>query len=753
MKLKEWGYLRHKPRKSKGNREEVRDEGQDERSAEDADESDQSPAPSGGNDALMEEASDLLGPFDPIPQIRTMTTEVVMDMLDAVLKGDSQMLEQLIMANPYHVNYPIGMPFDTHNSRFWSHPAMEQCVTLQHPDQKLLDIACGLPSSPVIWVLVARGAKGSTHPLGTDLALHNAIKNGRTITVHCLLHSGRSNVHGAPESTWKPLLQAAFWNVPDIVRMLLDRGAHVNDTSPPLDGAPFKTALQLALDRRLKDYLNPTARERSERIVKMLLDAGADIHVAPAEDLNGLTPFETFLKPWESNPLWFANPSPIELECLEAFVRKGADLEAAFNAFPCSASSGASFQHQVLWHSTPLAARLLIDHALPTLGANGSNLLHEIVGYCPDAKRHPSDTLRDIEVLLKRGADPNSLGPHGSTPLTMCIERCPGVDVVARIKALLDGGADPGLQDGSSIHPVVLAARAFEEPLLSQVMALLIHKFRGNQPPSAHGSWTEGYFPIPIHPTFTEVLRYNCQNGGFEANMARLLPIDVIPSFRNAAFDVASKSFLDTVTSRVKATHEIQLSTSEKEEMRHIVRLRHAKGLSAYEFNQDFVMSFLMPTGSSSASTVPTVTESVEAILPSSQIYDATSLMTTNLPFNLSTSLGPNLPTPLPMNTPQAAPTSRRSSASSTSSNDSSASFFIPSTTQIRWPSADVGRATRPGDVEKARGAVLKYKCKDCNDGNKLTKAEYQKHKLDHYHTLMCEEVGCKRRFCVAERG
>ena len=102
---------------------------------------------------------------------------------------------------------------------------------------------------------MANGGKGSTHPLGTDLALHNAIKNNRVPTVQSLLFTGRSNVNGVPGTTWKPLHQATFWNVPDIVRMLLDRGANVNDSASMADGTPLKTALQLTRCLHLNSHL------------------------------------------------------------------------------------------------------------------------------------------------------------------------------------------------------------------------------------------------------------------------------------------------------------------------------------------------------------------------------------------------------------------------------------------------------------------------------------------------------------------
>ena len=84
-------------------------------------------------------------------------------MVGAVLEGSLQKLEKLLVGNVDHINDPIGLPFES-GARFADHPALNEMVILQHPDQTLFDIACGMPCGPIIWVLFAYGAKGSnTH--------------------------------------------------------------------------------------------------------------------------------------------------------------------------------------------------------------------------------------------------------------------------------------------------------------------------------------------------------------------------------------------------------------------------------------------------------------------------------------------------------------------------------------------------------------------------------------------------------------
>ncbi|KAF2686288.1 ankyrin [Lentithecium fluviatile CBS 122367] len=694
-----------------------------------------------------------------------------MSMLQAVLDADSQKLESLIMKHPNHINFSVGLPFEVHGGRFFNHPAITQCVILQHPDQTIFDIACALPSGPIIWILLAHGAKGTKHPFGTDLAFHNAIKNGRTYTVQALLMPGRSKINGEPGVVWKPLIQAVYWNHPDIVRLLIDRGASVNESALWLDGVE-KSALQYCLHRRLQDYRNLSIREKCGKIIKMLLNAGADILAQPNKG-NAPIAFETFVQPWQGDPHWIEKLSPDEMECLEAFVRMGSDLKFGFDGFACTAPSGRTFEHQVLWHSTPVAARLLIDHAAPNPDGNGSGLLHEIVGSCPDAKRHPSDTLRDIEVLFKRGADPNLVDGSSFTPLRHCIERCPAVDIVPRLRMLLDGGADPELKHSNRLPPFVLAARTFEEPLRSQVMDFLVAKIRGRQPRVVYDDafhWTEGYFPIPDAPTFAQVQLYNGQNGDFNANVDQMLPEDVRTAFRRACFSVVSMNYLNAATTRAKMHQPLQMLASEKDEMFQVALQRQIAGLPEYRFDLEFVMGLLKPqmapvlanftAGLGNAGS--SVTEPDDILLPyQTPILSSapTSLSTLATCGDSSSSLAMvnfAQTSKFPLHTdadPNANSSQghrpRRVSISSTlsTSSDDSTGSHIPTTTLVRWSA--IGEPTRQTHIKRSKDAVLRYTCKDCSGGNLLTKAELERHRVEHEHTRGCLKAGCRRRFCA----
>ncbi|KAL5119292.1 hypothetical protein ACEQ8H_002779 [Pleosporales sp. CAS-2024a] len=170
----------------------------------------------------------------------TTATDAVMDMLGAILDNDPDKLQALIMHNKEHINDPIGMPFETPDGRFFGHPIMNQMVIMQHPNQTLLDVTSGMPCGASLWVLVTQSAKGTHHPLDTELALHNAIKNGRTMNVRVLARPGRLEVNGLPGTSWKPLLQAVYWNHPEVVSILIRRGANLEDAAPSPHGTGEK---------------------------------------------------------------------------------------------------------------------------------------------------------------------------------------------------------------------------------------------------------------------------------------------------------------------------------------------------------------------------------------------------------------------------------------------------------------------------------------------------------------------------------
>lgn len=671
-----------------------------------------------------------------------------MRILEAVLDNQSSSLEQQIVANPSHINYPIGLPFDQ-GGRFVHRGVTKSCDILQHPGQRILDIASALPHSPVMWVLIAHGAKGSTHPLGSDLALHNAIKNGRTANVQVLLNSGHSQVNGSPETSWRPLLCAVLWRKVDIVEILLERGALVDDEYAAASDIRLSSPLELALEQRRLHYTNVAMRNQNENVLRMLLEKGANVH--PVFQAGLLipfqTPFQSFLRPWEASIAWAVSglPDDAALACLKLFLASGVDLDTPFAAFPCSEPKGKTFAHQVLYHSTPEVSRLLVDTADPTSTGNGALLLHHLVGRCSHAKRHPTDTVRDILVLLSHGADSNHLDEKGDPPLMDCIRYCPSVDMVSVMQALLEGGADPQWIGADGKQAIVSAARYIDTSLLFKVMELMLSKCMGPL-------WMDGNLPIPEAPTYAQLMVY-VRNGQFEKALWGCPPDDAVPIIQKAAFSVASKRYLDAGAFEGRGVSSVPLSQQSLEELQSVLSMRREEGLPDHAFSQSFVLRLLhSPATPGSGTLVP----ASQSTAPPALI---TTVPSTYRAFTFSTSTSLSSMTAASSSTSlissshlasQSAPTQRRSSTSSDSSAASVPSFFFSSTTQIRFPA--LGRVPQPEEMEKAKTAVLKYKCRACDNGVKLTLEEHTKHKEEHAHTAVCDNGMCMRRFCVVAR-
>ncbi|EMD93105.1 hypothetical protein COCC4DRAFT_75904 [Bipolaris maydis ATCC 48331] len=783
MKLKEWGLMRHKPRGIVQRRREARhrsksspvidNDGWEEQPGgtdETVATSQSSPEnsletrgwpigtnlPSLAADEAVDNAEpafiepqDLQVPAQIWPVDSSQPSAIVLDMVEAILDSDAERLERLILKNEDHINDPLGSLLCDPTNRLFGHPALNRMVILQHPGQTMFDVACGMPCGPVVWALLAYGAKGSKHPLGSDLALHNAIKNGRVYTVQALLLPNRSAVNGLPNSKWTPLRQAIFWMHPEVVRVLLNRGANVEDLDPPLVQTDVNSPLQLCLVRRMNNYSDPLYRENCHKILSQLLAAGANVHRTSQDPVIQST-FDAFLQPWKNRPYWAFEVCEEELECFAMFVSKGVNLQLSFQGVPCRSPAKESFVHQALWHSTPAIARLLIDNFVQTPNENGSLLLQEVVGSCPDAKRHGTDTLRDIQVLLGKGISPNLTEGSLISPLRKCITECPAVDLVARLQVLLDGGADPEVEDPDGVQPYILAAETFDEPLLSEVMSALAAKISGTHFRTLDGAPSQGpgdLFPISTTQTYEQVMSCTRPTGDLTLYMQRTVPEHIRPVFRKAYFSVASRYFLETA---VHHSNTRLLDFKEKDEVMQIGLMRATLGIPRVRFNTDPVGT-LMHMVPYPPDTIPEPTASeptthnnpavvVDRSSPASS-KTINSITSTHGPFQFNPTGNKSTLADCQLSPDPAAPASPP---------ESSEDFFIPSITRLRWPNPCA--KPQPGDAQKVLEAVLNATCGTCNNGKMLTKKEVERHEIEHTHCADCTDKDCTRRFCAARR-
>ncbi|KAI2488296.1 Clr5 multi-domain protein [Pyrenophora tritici-repentis] len=622
MKLKEWGLMRHRPRKthrkvkhSGRHRSKQSDHGDGE-SSDTVESMSVEPQAGEGHEktgdwqaivnlvddttgtlaepihmGLLGQTQNLRSSIETELQKPMQASDISLDMIGAILENNVQDLEKLVVANADRVNDPIGLPFDQPGSRFFTHPALSKMTIRQHPGQTLFDVACGMPSGPVIWMLIAYGAKGTRNPFGTDSALYNAIKNGRTKTVQALLQSGRSDVNGLPGTVSQPLYEAVFWNVPEIVRILISRGARLENSSHSVGGPSLQNALQLCLLNRARFYADTSYREKCHAILRQLIDVGADVHSAPPDPAMRSN-FHMFTEPWQDRPYWALEFSETETACFRLFASKGVDLETTFKGCPCGSADQNTFQHQALWHSTPSFAQSLVDSFVCTPLNDGMGLLSEVLGSCPNAKRHPAYTQRDIQVLLGKGVSPNGTGRDNSSPLQVCLSTSPATDVVSRLQVLLAHGADPEARDKNMVQAYVLASEIFQEPLRSEVMSVLVANMSGkyvNQIDDVSYSWSKDHFPIPKTPTYEQVIACTDGKSSFAQDMYYMVPERAQGEFRTAYFTVISGYFLESVDQPAKADFP---PTKEEHQTARILSLREF-GLPKVKFQQDLMDTIL----------------------------------------------------------------------------------------------------------------------------------------------------------------
>ena len=292
-------------------------------------------------------------------------------------------------------------------------------------------IAASSGHKAMVELLLAKGADVNSRDGSGQTALHLAAKNGFQSVAEVLL-ANKADVNARDKNQDTPLHQASAKGHSAMVAYLL---AH--QAEPNAQNKSGQTPAILA-----------TRAEQSETLNK-LLAAGAKPDI---EDSDGRT------------PLSYAADNG-HLDTVKALLAAKADQNAGRGVLPL---------HLAVHGKNPAIMELLLDAGADAnrvspinwqfhLGNNfyGQNQANHVSPFFVAIGERNADA---VKLLLQHKADPNGTDPDG-LPVILSAMNQPEI-----VKALLEAGANPNVDDGNGRYPLIMARD------LETVRTLLAHK-------------------------------------------------------------------------------------------------------------------------------------------------------------------------------------------------------------------------------------------------------------------------------------
>jgi ankyrin repeat protein len=258
--------------------------------------------------------------------------------------------------------------------------------------------------------------------VGAFRALHYAVYRGHRKVIRWLLARGASAKPLDGDADWAPLHFAALPTKPDIVKLLLARGARIDVFTAAVTGDVRVVRRLLKNDPTLVASRGPDGATAlhfagSPAVARALLAAGAD--PLARDRFHNQTPVEwTSEKPQVAAVVAQAGPGiDIHLACamgdlrrVRALVRRNPD---AVNATVVEATKTMGVEGE---SALGIAARYGHERVVEFLLAHGASAS---TGPSPLTGAAEKGHRLIVKRLLEAGADPNAFGPQGHPPLHM----------------------------------------------------------------------------------------------------------------------------------------------------------------------------------------------------------------------------------------------------------------------------------------------------------------------------------------------